>query len=80
MLAKLKAACFNSVTVAWSYVLAAGGLVLQLIDAFGDIAGDPNIKDQLSVAIGDAKIVGRILLGISIVNIIARARTLKKGS
>jgi hypothetical protein len=78
MWARLKALCMHSATIAWSYALMAVGSVLQLIDAAGDALGDPGIKDQISNAIGDARTVGRILLGISIVNIIARVRSLRK--
>jgi len=75
---KLKALCLHSATIAWSYLLMAVGSALQLIDAAGDALGDPSIKDQIAAAIGDARTVGRILLGIAIVNIIARARSLRK--
>lgn len=75
---KLKALCLHSATIAWSYVLMAVGATLQLIDAAGDALGDQAIKDQIAAAIGDARTVGRILLGISIVNIIARARSLAR--
>ena len=78
--ARLKALCLHSATIGWSYLLLALGSLLQLIDATGDALGDPSIKDQVAAAIGDAKTVGRILLGISIVNIIARVRSLKKAS
>jgi hypothetical protein len=80
MWARLKALCMHSATIAWSYALLAAGALLQLIDAAGDALGDPGIKDQIAAAIGDARTVGRILLGISIVNIIARVRTIKKAS
>jgi hypothetical protein len=80
MWAKLKALCLHSATIAWSYALLAAGAGLQLIDAAGDALGDPGIKDQISNAIGDARTVGRILLGISVINIVARIRTLKKVS
>ena len=53
---------------------------MQAIDSIADALGDPNLKDQISAAIGDAKTVGRILLGISIVTIVARLRSLQKGS
>jgi hypothetical protein len=78
--ARLKALCLHSATIAWSYLLLVLGSLLQLIDAAGDALGDPSIKDQVAAAIGDARIVGRILLGISIVNIIARVRSLRKAS
>jgi hypothetical protein len=80
MWSKLKAFCLHSATIAWSYVLLAVGGVLQAIDAAGDMLGDPGLKDQITAAIGDARTVGRILLGISIVNIIARLRSLRKAA
>jgi hypothetical protein len=77
---RLKTACLHSLTIAWSYVLALVGAVLQLIDSLGDTLADQGIKDQIAAAIGDARTVGRVLLVISIVNIVARLRTLKKVS
>lgn len=77
---KLKALCLHSLTVAWSYVLALVGVSLQAIDAVADLVGDPSIREQVAAAIGDARTVGRILLGISIVNIIARIRSLRKAA
>jgi hypothetical protein len=78
MWARVKASCLNSLTIAWSYLLAFAGAVMQAIDAVGDALGDPNLRDQISAAIGDAKTVGRILLAVSIVTIIARLRSLRK--
>jgi hypothetical protein len=80
MWARIKSCCLNSLTVAWEYCLAFVGVALQTIDALADLIGDPNFKDQLSAAIGDTKTVGRILLGVSIVTIIARLRSLRKAS
>jgi hypothetical protein len=53
-------------------------LILQLVDAAGDVLGDPAIKDQVSTAIGDPTWAGRVLLVISIVTLAARLRTLRK--
>jgi hypothetical protein len=78
MLTKIKAFCLNSLTVAWSYVLAAVGAVFQVMDNIAEALGDPNLKEQIAAAIGDAKTVGRILLGISLVTLIARLRSLRK--
>ena len=80
MWARVKAFCMNSLTVAWGYLLAIGGAILQAIDGAADTLGDPGIKDQISAAIGDTKTVGRILLTISIVTIIARLRSLRRGA
>ena len=80
MIERIKAFCLRSATIAWSYVLAIFGAIMQGLDSIADAFGDPNLKEQISAAIGDAKTVGRILLGISIVNIIVRLRSLRKQS
>jgi hypothetical protein len=80
MWAKIKAFCLNSLTIAWGYVVAFAGLLLQGLDSVADALGDPNLKDQISAAIGDTKTVGRILLGVSVLTIVARLRSLRKAS
>lgn len=80
MLAKIKAFCLNSLTVAWGYFLSFVGAILQLVDTIGDALGDPSLKDQISSAIGDPKTVGRLLLGVSVITIIARIRSIRKAS
>lgn len=76
---KVKSFCLHSVTIAWSYILAVVGAVLQVIDVAGDIVGDPSLKEQISIVVGDPKTLGYIMLGISIITIIARLRSLRKG-
>jgi hypothetical protein len=78
MFARVKAFCLHSLTIAWGYLLAIAGGAMSMIDSVGDALGDPGLKDQISAAIGDAKITGRVLLAISIVTILARLRSLKK--
>ena len=78
MLAKVKVFCLNSLTVAWGYFLAFAGAIMQGLDAIADALGDPGLKDQISAAIGDPKTVGRILLGVSVMTIIVRLRSLRK--
>jgi hypothetical protein len=80
MLGKLKAICLHSLTVAWGYILAIAGAGMTAIDNIGDALGDPNLRDQINNAIGDTKVAGRILLGISIITILARLRSLRKAS
>jgi hypothetical protein len=70
----------SSLTIAWGYCLALAGAVMQAIDVIADGLGDPALRDQIAVAVGDAKTVGRILLGISIVTILARLRSLRKAA
>jgi hypothetical protein len=54
---------------------------MQAVDVVADALGDPGIKDQISAAVGgDPKMVGRILLGVSVVTIIARLRGLRKAA
>jgi hypothetical protein len=78
MLAKIKASCLHSLTIAWGCVLALVGGAMSVIDNIGDALGDPNLKDQVSAAIGDTRIAARVLLGISIITILARLRSLRK--
>lgn len=80
MWGKVKAACLHSLTMAWGYCLAIAGAAMQGLDTLADALGDPNLRDQVSAAVGDTKTVGRILLGVSIVTIIARLRTARKAN
>jgi hypothetical protein len=80
MFVRVKTACLHSLTIAWGYVLAITGGVMTAIDNIGDALGDPNLRDQINNAIGDTKTAGRILLGISLVTILARLRSLRKAS
>ena len=80
MWARIKACCLNSLTIAWSYCLAVAGAAMQGLDSIADALGDPNLKDQISASIGDARIAGRVLLGISVITIVARLRSLRKGA
>ena len=76
--ARIKALCLHSLTVAWGYILAVVGGAMAMLDSIGDALGDPGLKDQISAAVGDARISGRILLGISIITILVRLRSLRR--
>lgn len=78
MLGKIKNACLSSLTIAWGYCLALAGTALQVIDYIADPLGDPEVRSQISSAIGDPAIAGRILLGISVITIVARLRSLRR--
>jgi hypothetical protein len=80
MFTNAKTLCLHSLTIAWGYCVAFAGAAMSFVDSIGDALGDPNLKDQISAAIGDAKVAGRILLGISIITILARLRSLRKVS
>lgn len=75
---RIKSCCLHSLTVAWGYCLAVTGALMQAVDTIADALGDPGLRDQISAAIGDTKTVGRILLGVSIVTIIARLRSIRR--
>lgn len=78
--AKLRAWCLHSATIAWSYCLGIFGALAIVIDEAADLSGDPVLRDEISVAIGDPRTTGRVLLAISLVTIIARLRTLWRRS
>jgi hypothetical protein len=79
MFSRIRAACLNSLTVAWGYVLALAGILMSMVDNISEALGDPGLRDQISAAIGDAKTTGRVLLGISIITIAVRLRSIKRG-
>jgi hypothetical protein len=78
MFGKLKAICLHSLTIAWGYILAIVSGLMSAVDNIGDALGDPNLREQINIAIGDTRVAGRILLGISIITILARLRSLRK--
>ena len=78
MFGKLKATCLHSLTIAWGYILAIVSGLMSAVDNIGDALGDPNLREQINNAIGDTRVAGRILLGISIITILARLRSLRK--
>jgi len=80
MWTKAKAVCHHSLTIAWGYCLAIAGVAMQGLDTIADALGDPNLKDQITAAVGDTRTVGRILLGVSIVTLVARLRTVRKAN
>lgn len=70
--AKVWALCGNSVTMAWSYFLAA-------IGALSTALGDPAIMSQIGGALKDhPEILGYVLMGISFVTIATRLRSIGK--
>lgn len=80
MFGKVRTLCLNSLTIAWGYLLALAGVMLQVVDAAGDILGDPAIKEQVAAAIGDPTWSGRVLLAIAVVTLAARLRSIRKQS
>lgn len=74
---KVWAICGNSVTIAWSYILGGIGSAFALVDQLGTALGDPNLnmKQQVTDALKDRpELIGYVLIGISVMTIIARVR------
>lgn len=78
MLSKLKLVCLNSVTIAWAYFLAGVSALLEVLDGITDTLASPELKEQITNVIGNPKLLGRVLLGISIVTMITRLRSIRK--
>ena len=78
MLRRIKTACLSSLTIAWGYCLAFAGVALQVVDYIADPLGDAELRSQIASAVGNPTIAGRILLGISLITIVARLRSLRK--
>lgn len=75
---KAKALAWNSLTVAWSYLLAVAGFIMQQLDSIAGFFGDPDLKANLSAVIGaDTRTLGYVLLSISVVTLLARLRSLR---
>ena len=71
-----RATAQGSATLLWSkFCLLVAGLVGSL-DTLADMVGQPEAKEWIQTIIGNPKIVATAILGISIVTIIARKRTL----
>lgn len=76
--AKAWAICGKSLTLLWAYFLQFCNLVLQFIEPIGQVLGDPDIKQQITDAVIDPKVLGYVLMFISLVTIATRLRTLHK--
>lgn len=79
--AKVWAICGKSMTMLWGYVLGGLGAVLSLMQPIANAVGDPDLKDQVTNLLqSDPKILGYVTIGISVITIIARLRTIGKAS
>lgn len=73
---KIKTACLGSITMAWSYVVTTVGTLFANIDSIATVLGDPNLNQQVTSVIGDAKMLGKWLLTVGIVTAVARLKSL----
>jgi hypothetical protein len=76
---KVWALCGKSATLAWSYVLAGIGMMVQFIDPLAAAVGDPNLHDQVTQALAsDPKILGYFAMFVAVVTVASRLRTIGK--
>jgi hypothetical protein len=79
--AKVSAIGGHSLTIAWSYLITLIGGLGSAIDIIGPMLGDPDLKQQLTDALAmNPKVLGQVLMAISIVTIVTRLRTLGQNS
>jgi hypothetical protein len=77
--AKVWALCGKSATMAWSYILAGIGALVQFIDPLASAVGDPNLHDQVTQALAsDPKILGYFAIFVAGITVAARLRTIGK--
>lgn len=77
--AKMWAVCGKSITMLWGYVLAGIGFIMQAIEPIATALGDPDIKQQVTDALGaNPKLLGYVLIAVSGVTLAARLRSIGK--
>jgi len=77
--AKVWALCGKSITMAWGYLLAAGGTVFALLDQIAAFAGDPTLGEQVKTALQThPEYIGYFTIAVSVLTIFARMRTIGK--
>jgi uncharacterized protein YebE (UPF0316 family) len=76
---RLKALCFCSLTMAWSYVLIGCGLVLNNLDAIAAVVTDAQVSASVAGVLGmSPKALGAWTAAIGIITTAARVRGLMK--
>lgn len=68
-------ASMGSATILWSYVVALGAAIITLISATAEVVGMPEVRGMIEKTVSP-ELMGLTLLGITIVTIIARLRTI----
>lgn len=77
--AKVWAICGKSVTMTWSYLLAALGMGIQFIDPLAAALGDPDLHNQITNAMAsDPKILGYFAMFVAAITLASRLRTIGK--
>lgn len=76
---KVWAVCGKSLTMAWSYLLAAGGVLLNQLDNIATTLGDPSFKQQVADLLhSDPKYLGYFMMVVSAVTITSRLHSIGK--
>ncbi len=68
-------AAYKSFTIMWTQVCTVLSTVVLMLDPIAETLGGDDFKDALHAAIGNPKIVGGIILGLTIITWIARMRS-----
>lgn len=77
--AKLSAIFGHSLTIVTGAVVSLIGLLAQALDPIAAAVGDPDLKNQITSALqSDPQILGYVMMGISVLTILARLRTIGK--
>lgn len=77
--AKVWALCGNSVTIAWSWLLAGVGTALSALDPIASVLGDPDLKSQITNTLStNPKVLGYFAMAVSAITIAARLRSIAK--
>ena len=78
--AKVWAICGKSLTLAWSYLLAIVGALLNQADTIAATLGDPNFKTQVEQVLhSDPKYLGYFAMIVSAFTIAARLKSIARG-
>jgi hypothetical protein len=76
MLNRIKAACRRSLTIAWAYLVGVASAALMLLVEGAELIGAPEVKSQLATVL-EPKTVAWIGLGVALVTLLARLRSLR---
>lgn len=73
---RLVSAAQDSATVLWAKFCAGLAIVIANLDSIANALGDPSAATFVNTWLSNPKAVAAVMLGISIVTIVARKRTL----
>jgi hypothetical protein len=77
MLDTIKSFCRRSLTIAWAYVLAAAGVLMQALPSVLDLLGAPEVSEAIK-AVLPGPAVSVYTIGIAVVTYAARMRSLRQ--